>query len=349
MGGGVASPELAREVCKAGALGTMTASFIPADDVRKGIRTIREGTDRPFSANLLMCPELVNPPAADAAAAKAVQKAIDPLRGRLGLPPKEDVPAPVAKFVMENLQVCLDEKVPVLSVGLGNPGKTVVDDCHKRGMKVTVMVSSVRDAKVAEAIGVDAIVVQGWEAGGHRSHFENSDALQQGSVGTLALVGEVVDQVKVPVIAAGGISDGRGIVAALAMGAAGVQLGTRFVATAESGSSAAYKKALLEKGADDTMITNRASGWYARAIRNEVIEHMAATDPTPIPFPLQLRLQRDLLELAKQKDDARTLHLWAGQGVGKVRDIPGAGEVVQRLVAEAIEVLRKRLPQAIEV
>ena len=165
-------------------------------------------------------------------------------------------------------------------------------ECHRRDVKVIAMVTTVADAITVEAAGVDAVVAQGAEAGGHRAHFEKPASPERGAVGTLALVPQLVDSLRVPVIAAGGIADGRGLVAALALGATGVLMGTRFVATRESMAFAAFKKALLEESGEDTSITDAFTGRYARVLPTAFVERYGRTalgeDRAPKPSAIRL-------------------------------------------------------------
>jgi len=268
---GVAGPDLAAEVSNAGGLGILAAVRLTADQLRTGIRQIRAKTTRPFGVNLLLPRDLRPPvPVADISAqtVAAVQAALNPMRVALGLPPTIARPAPPSDLIADTFQVILDERVPVFSIGLGNPGPEMVADCHRRGIKVIAMVTTVEDARAVEATGVDAVVAQGSEAGGHRSHFEKPASAELGTIGTAALVPAVVEAVRIPVIAAGGLADGRGLVMALALGASGVLMGTRFVATRESMAHEAYKKALLERSGDTTTLTDAFTGRFARVLRN---------------------------------------------------------------------------------
>jgi nitronate monooxygenase len=286
--GGIAGPELAATVSNAGGLGILAGFSLTADQLREAIRAIKRQTDRPFGVNLLLPPE-VRPPmrAADlpAQTVQAVQAALNPLRAHLGLPPKSERPAQLPDLVPESFQVILEERVPVFSVGLGNPGAEMVEACHRQGTKVIAMVTTVEDARLVEATGLDAVVAQGAEAGGHRSHFVKPVSGEMGTVGTVALVPEVVDALRIPVIAAGGLADGRGLVSTLALGASGVLMGTRFVATRESMAPEVHKKALLERSANATTLTDVLSGRFARALRNDFTTAYGRSGAPVLPFP----------------------------------------------------------------
>jgi nitronate monooxygenase len=344
--GGVAGPELAAEVSNAGGLGILAATLTPPDRVRQSIHELRDRTDAPFGVNLLMMPELLEPVSTELLTEDelaAAHAALAPMRDALELPAKSSRPRTAPAVIDACLEVILDERVPVFSVGLGDPGRQVVDACHAVGTKVIAMVTSVADARAVAASGVDAIVAQGLEAGGHRSHFRKPGVGVAADVGTLALVPEVVDAVNVPVVAAGGIVDGRGLVAALALGASGVLLGSRFLVTRESTAPESHKKALLERTGAETVVTDLWSGRYARVLRNGYLEQYEASGAPPLPFPTQMLANADVRATAEQRDEADYLPLWGGQAVGQIQDLPWAGDVVRDLVDEARRLLSSGL------
>ena len=186
---------------------------------------------------------------------------------------------------------------------------------------------------------MDVVVAQGLEAGGHRSTGAKGPSAESAGIGTLALVPQILDAVNVPVVAAGGIADGRGLAAALTLGASGILLGTRFVATRESMAQDVYKKALLESEADATTITDAFSGLYARALRNTFARDYAASGAPVLPALLQRNAAADVFAAAAAKQDGSYLPMWSGQSVGLIRDLPGAADVVEAIVREARAVL----------
>jgi nitronate monooxygenase len=204
------------------------------------------------------------------------------------------------------------------------------------------MVANVDDARAAADAGVDIIVAQGAEAGGHRSAWR-ADA--RADVGVFALVPEVVDAVNVPVVAAGGIADGRGLVAARALGAAGVLLGTRFVATRESMAPDFWKQAILRSSSDATTVTRAFTGLPARVLRNRFQQEYDASSAPVLPGLLQAALEQDIWMAAARGNQPDYFPLFAGQSVGVIRDLPGAGEVVAAIVREA-EAVTQRLARS---
>jgi nitronate monooxygenase len=189
--------------------------------------------------------------------------------------------------------------------------------------------------------GVDVIVAQGFEAGGHRSVWTKPTSQSVASVSTMALVPQVVDVVRQPVVAAGGIGDGRGLAAALALGASGALLGTRFVATRESMAPQMFKDAILAATSDETAITDAFTGLYARALRNRFIDEYAASGAPVLPSLLQATAAQDVFIAAVKASDPQYYPLMAGQSAGFVADLPSAGEVVRAIVAEAEMTLRR--------
>jgi nitronate monooxygenase len=347
--GSVAGPDLAAEVSRAGGLGVIGALNQPPDEISRRIRFVREHTDRPFGVNLWLHSEL-RPPVDVKTIAPAtierVQSTLNTFRERLEIPPVTAAPPPAPDFVEPGLDVILDERVPVFSAGIGLPSADLVKRCHSRGVKVMAMVATVQGARDAAAAGVDVIVAQGGDAGGHRSVGVKPANPETAMIGTMALVPQIVDIVRVPVVAAGGIADGRGLVAALALGAQGILLGTRFVATRESMAPEFYKKSLLERDADATMMTDAFTGQWARALRNTLaVEYRAAGAPT-LPSLLQQAAAQDVYVAATKRQDSEYFPMYAGQSVGLIHNVPGAGEVVETIVREAREVLadlRKRI------
>jgi nitronate monooxygenase len=340
--GGIAGPDLVAEVSRAGGLGILAGLNVPPEELRSRIRHVRELTDRPFGVNLWLHTEL-RPPADPAtisdARLAAVHSVLNGFRAQLGLPARAARPGAVPDIISAQVEMILEERPPVFSIGLGDPGPDLVVRCRAQGIKVVAMVATVEDARAVAASGVDAIVAQGSEAGGHRSTWAKRPSPDAASVGTMALVPQIVDAVQVPVVAAGGISDGRGLVAALALGAVGILLGTRFVATRESMAPEFWKKSLLERDGDDTTVTDAFSGLWLRTLRNTYTAEYQASGAPVLPPLLQTRAAQDVVEEARRRGEGEYFPMLAGQGVGLVRDLPGAGEVIETIVREARVVL----------
>jgi enoyl-[acyl-carrier protein] reductase II len=242
-----------------------------------------------------------------------------------------DLLAPLPQMIVPYLPILYEEEVKIFVAGLAVPER-YVGEMKAHGMKIMVMCGKVKHAVRAEAAGADVVAAQGTEAGGHT-----------GEIGTLALVPQVVDAVKLPVVAAGGIVDGRGVVAALALGAQGAVIGTRFIATPEATAARQYREALVRAEQDETIRTRTYSGKPLRALRNPyILEHEA--DPSKMrPFPEQLVLsaQRNVMAYWNPEADPQKTCFPAGQGVGGFREIKPAGDVLREIVAQAEAVLRR--------
>src|SRR5436853_786445 len=252
MAGGPTTPELVAAASGAGGLGIFAGAALSLDVLEQAVAAIGEVT---FGVNF----QLVAP--GSGGDVDRVQAAIDPLRTELGLPAgSREVQAPEVS-VDEQVALCLLRGVRVLTFALGDPSRFV-----GQGALVGATVTTVEEAVHVAAAGVDFVIAQGAEAGGHRSTFDVSDDVPL--VGTMALVPQVVDAVDVPVVATGGILDGRGVAAALALGAAGAQLGTRFMLAREAGTAPGYREALLRALETDTIVTTAFTGRPARSIRN---------------------------------------------------------------------------------
>jgi nitronate monooxygenase len=341
--GGVAGPDLVSEVCRAGGLGILAGLNLSPDDLRAVIRRVRALTDRPFGVNLWLHSALrppVDPATVPAPVLQAVQGTLNEFRSRLGIPPSLARPAAAPDVVEAALRVILDERVPVFSGALGRLDRELVSACHVRGVKVMIMAATVEDARQAVAAGADVIVAQGSEAGGHRS-VDGKPASPEAvaGTGTIALIPQMVDAVRVPVVAAGGLADGRGLVAALALGASGVLLGTRFVATRESQAPEFYKKRVLEGESEATTVTDAFTGIWARALSNTFSRDYRASGAPVLPPVLQRHAANDVYQASLQQGDGEYYPMWSGQSVGLIRDLPGAAEVVGAIIREARAVL----------
>jgi nitronate monooxygenase len=342
----VAGPELVAEVCRAGALGIIAGLNVEPEALRSQIRHIRELTSRPFGVNLWLHPAVESPIDVRTIAPETVagaQAELNRFRAELGLAPQTAGPGPLPDFLERQIDVIIEERVPVLSIGLGDPRHERVARCRERGIRVMAMATTVDDARALEASGVDVIAAQGGEAGGHRSNWVKPRSPQAASVGTMVLVPEIVDAVRVPVLAAGGIADGRGLVAALALGAQGVLLGTRFVATRESIAVQFFKEAILSGKADQTRVTDVFTGLYARGIKNRLMEDYEASEAPVLPGLTQRSIAQDLYTAAAKRGDREHFPMLAGQSLGIIHDLPGAADVVKAIMVEA-ERVRARLP-----
>jgi nitronate monooxygenase len=335
MAGGWTTPALAAAVSEAGGLGMLAGARLTADELRAQIVETHRRTRRPFGVNFLLAPPTL--PDGDDPASPRV---LDEIRRRLGLPaPLAPAPPPIS--VADGLDMALEARVPIVSFAMGSPAAWI-ERLHAAGATIMAAVTTVVEAREVAAAGVDVLVAQGAEAGGHRSTFETGGSDPLPLVGTMALVPAVADAVSVPVVAAGGIMDGRGIVAALALGAAGVQLGTRFLLAHESGAPPSYRRQLLRADETATVVTDVFSGRPARGLRNAFVRMFEQRGARPLGWPRQGAAALDIYR-ASLEDDGEWATLFAGQGLPLARREQPAGEIVRELVAEAREV-RERLP-----
>jgi nitronate monooxygenase len=316
---GVQGSALAVAVCNAGALGSLPCALLDPDALRKELAAIRVQTDRPFNVNFF-CHA---PPAPSAEREAAWRAALAPYYAELGVDvgaiPQGGGRVP---FSPEAAEV-LDELRPaVVSFHFGLPSPELLARVRGWGAKVLCSATTVAEALWLEARGVDAVIAQGIEAGGHRGMFLSDDLTTQ--VGTLALVPQIVSAVKVPVIAAGGIGDARGVRAALALGAAGVQVGTAYLLCPEATTSAVHRAALKGDGARHTAVTNVFSGRPARGIVNRVVREVGPISAAAPAFPLAAAALAPLRAKAESVGSGEFSPLWSGQNASGCREVPAA-------------------------
>lgn len=331
---GSTTPELVAAVSNAGGLGSLGAANMTPGQITDAIGRIRQLTDRPFCVNLF--------------AGGREERDADPtmmldILGRshmeLGIPAPES-PAPTDDPFPAQLDAVIEAAPPVFSFTFGIPGPDALARLKERGIVTVGTATTVAEARLLVEAGVDAVVAQGSEAGGHRGTFDGS--IDKAMIGTMALVPQVVDAVPVPVIASGGIMDGRGIVAALALGATAVQMGTAFLACKEASVPPAYREALRQTPGERTTITRAFSGRHARGIVNDFIEAWHDREEDILPFPLQNIATRPLRNAASAANDSRFLSMWAGQGAAMAREPLPAAHLIRQLIRE-MDDIRHRL------
>ena len=284
----VANASIAAAVSNAGGVGLIAGGAAPADVIREEIRRAKELTDKPFGVNVM----LMNPSTPDL------------------------------------MQLCIDERVAVVTTGAGNPGQ-YIDGLKQAGIKVIPVVPSVALAKRMERAGADAVVAEGMESGGHI-----------GELTTMALVPQVVDAVSIPVIAAGGIADGRGLAAAIMLGAQGVQIGTRFLAAKECEISPEFKKMVLESRDTSTVVTGRCTGHPCRTLKNKFARELIAREKDGIDPEEFERLGSGSLRAAVKDGDTEKGSFMCGQIAGLIKKEEPAADIVQEIVFEAERLLR---------
>jgi nitronate monooxygenase len=322
---GVQGSALASAVSKAGGLGALPCAMLAPEAMRRELTAIRAQTDQPFNVNFFCH----RPPQADAAREAAWRARLAPYFAELQID-AATVPSGPGRlpFNAEAADVLAEFRPPVVSFHFGLPAPELLARVRAWGAKVLSSATTVDEARWLEARGVDAIIAQGAEAGGHRGMFLSEDVATQ--VGTFALVRQVADAVKVPVIAAGGIADAQGVAAALALGAAGVQVGTAYLLCPEATTSALHRQALKSDAARVTVLTNVFTGRPARGMLNRVVRELGPICGDAPAFPLAAPAMGALRAKAEAKGSSDFSPLWAGQNASGCREIP-AGELTREL------------------
>jgi nitronate monooxygenase len=338
--------ELVVAVSEAGGLGVLGGSGFSVDELRGVIREIRKLTGKPFGVDLLLPQSLADTSAAGGADEMPLSAIISTLpdkykdwikkvRDELGLPQVE-IMVKLNTTTMkpkESVQICIEEKVPLFCAGLGNPG-WMVKDAHAAGMKVLGITGNSKNARRMAQSGIDLLVAQGHEGGGHT-----------GRIGTMALLPAAIDAAApVPVLAAGGIGDGRGLAAALAMGCVGVWVGTRFLTTVEGGALPVNKQRILDSTDEDTRVSTAYTGKTLRASYNKFHDLWAESKLDPLPFPMQTLISSHLLAAFIEANKNDYVGGLAGQISGIIREIKPARQVLEEMVEEAVDILTRRLP-----
>ena len=345
--------ELVVAVSEAGGLGVLGASGYSIEELRQDIREIKARTDKPYGVDLLLPKNIAG--LDEMAAAGVEELPISQILQTLPQPyqdwvakMRKDLDIPEVEIMVrtdtttmrpqEAVKVCIEEKIPLFCAGLGNPG-FMVEDAHANGVKVLAITGNVKNARRMAESGIDLLVAQGHEAGGHT-----------GRIGTMALVPPCIDAAyPVPVLAAGGIADGRGLAAALAMGCVGAWVGTRFLATTEGGAPEAIKQHILQATDEDTRVSTMFTGKTLRSIYSRFHDAWDESGLDPLPFPMQIMISSALLAGFIQANVDDYIGGFAGQASGMINEIKPAREVLEDMVEEGAEILSKKLPESVTV
>lgn len=325
---GVQGSALAAAVSAAGALGSLPAAMLTPDALRGEVAEIRRRTDRPFNVNFFCHAE----PRFDAVRDAAWREALRPYYEELGVPIEAAASAPARAPFDAAHAAAIDELRPaVVSFHFGLPDEALLERVRRTGAKILSSATTVEEARWLEWRGVDAVIAQGLEAGGHRGMFLTHDVTTQ--VGTLALLPQIVDAVRVPVIAAGGIADARGVAAAFRLGASGVQIGTAYLLCPEATTSPVHRAALQSETARHTALTNAITGRPARAIVNRIVRELGPLRADVPEFPLATSAVMPLRAAAESRGSGDFSPLWAGQNASHCRAIPAA-ELTRELASQ---------------
>ena len=348
----VTGARLAAAVSEAGGLGVIGAAMMSLDELVEAIREVRSLTKKPFGVDMLL-PADIGPSTEEVAGLKELtyeslmemlpreqRDFVETLKQEIGIP-KTPVTLKLDTTTFksrEAVDICLEEKVPVFAAGLGNPA-FMVEEAHAQGMVVMGLVGNVKSARRIKESGVDIVIAQGTEAGGHT-----------GRIGTLALVPQVVDAVSpLPVLAAGGIGDGRGLAAALALGAEGVWVGTAFLATDESDEFQFNKEKVVQANEEGTQVTKIFTGKTMRGIKCDLMRRWDEAGMKTLPMPFQTLLMAELVNGLTQGGPLEYIAGPGGQVSGMIKEIRPAKVVLEDIVAGAIRILSEDIPQRVEV
>jgi nitronate monooxygenase len=326
---GVAFSEMAVAVSEAGGLGSLACALLTAEQIVAEVKAIRDQTSRPINLNFFCH----RPPQRDAEREAAWMRVLEHYFVELGLDSRA-VPALPGRAAFDSAMSDLvaELRPNVVSFHFGLPEKTLLARVRETGAKILSTATTVQEAQWLEAEGCDAIIAQGLEAGGHRGMFLTEEVSTQ--VGTLSLVPQVLDSVKIPVIAAGGIADGRGIAAAFALGAAAVQVGTTYLLSPESRTSPLYRQELLNHG-NQTALTNVFTGRPARAIMKRFVREVGPMSQLVPDFPIATCFSVPLSVASEAKGATDFTPLWSGQSAHLAREV-SAKEITHRLASEAL-------------
>jgi nitronate monooxygenase len=330
MGGGASTPELVAAVSNAGGLGSLGCYHLEPDAIRSAAADVRRLTAGPFNLNLWIPREREDVPGTpDPARALA---RLQPYRDELGLPPLAEPPAPTVQDFERQFEAVLEARPAIFSFIFGLLPAPMVAEARRRGIALLGTATTVEEAEALEESGVDFVCASGFEAGGHRGSFLRS--AEQSLTGTLSLVPQVVSAVRVPVLAAGGIADGRGVAAVRVLGAAAAQIGTAFLMCRESGASDRHRAALADQArARRTALTRAYTGRLARMLANRVTDEMAQSPAELLPYPLQNELTRELRYAAARAGRDDLLPFYGGQSA-PLATLGSAADLVKILAEE---------------
>jgi len=311
MAGGLTTSKLVAGVSNSGGLGSIGAGYMTPVQMREQIREIKQLTSNFFGINLFI-PNEFNISQDQINSANQI---LQPIREQLGLHRNDNLEIPefnnVFEVFNEQIKTVIEERVPVCSFTFGIPSREVIRELKKHNIILMGTATTVREAIENEKAGMDIVVVQGSEAGGHRGSFISED--QENLIGLMSLIPQVVDNVSIPVAAAGGIMDGRGLMASISLGAKGVQMGTAFLTCAESGANEIFKEEILHAHEDQTVLTRSFSGKWARGIKNKFISEMKQVESIFPDYPVQNTLTKEIRNTSSSLENRNFMSLWAGQ------------------------------------
>ena len=334
MAGGATTPKLVAAVSNAGGLGSFAGGYATSKQLLENIKEIKKLTDKPFSVNLFI-PAKSTP---SNNKYERINALLNVYRSELGISQQPLMPFLDDPFE-EKISIIISEKVPVFSFTFGIPSQPILKKLKSQNIITIGTCTTVNEGLEIEKAGCDAVVGQGSDAGGHRGTFLGS--FDSAYIGTMSLIPQLTSKLQIPVIAAGGIMDGRGIVASLALGASAVQMGTSFLTCSESGINQTYKNAILASTEESTVITPVFSGKPARGIKNRFIEEMKNHINDILDYPIQNYLTQDIRLKAAQLNNSELLSLWAGQGtrLNRVQNVSTLLDEIEKEIQSTIKMI----------
>ncbi|AXI10729.1 2-nitropropane dioxygenase [Oceanobacillus zhaokaii] len=325
MAGGITTPELVAAVSNEGALGTIGAGYLSASSLKEAIRGVKSLTNKPFAVNLFAANLEVF-----TEDIQEMQAFLNTIRTTLEIDSGNDL-VKVNDYLQEKIYIIIQENVPVVSTAFGSLSSVLIERLKDNNVKLIGMATNLNEAKQLEDAGYDLVVAQGYEAGGHRGTFDTVNNPNGSDIGLITLVQSFIDQINIPIVAAGGIYRKEQIDALIQMGAAGVQLGTVFLMAKEAGTNPSYRRAIIKAEMDDTVITRSFTGRPARLIHNSFVQKVEESKIEVLPFPIQNELTKDIRAAGSEFAIANVQALFAGQGVGALKKEETVEEIIAKL------------------
>lgn len=329
MAGGITTPELVSAVSNNGGLGMIGAGYMSPEKLRTCIHEVRQKTENNFGVNVFVPSEFhVTEETIDTS-----KKSLESIYKTLSIDVNMLLEIPTSKCTYQKyekqLEVIIEEDVPICSFTFGVPSKETIKKLKDNGIILVGTATTVREAILIEKLEMDVVVAQGYEAGGHRGSFLNRS--EDGAIGTMSLVPQIADAVDLPVVAAGGIMDSRGLRAAMFLGAKAVQMGTAFLTCQESGANELHKKAILNAEEDETTLTRSFSGKMARGLKNQFIREMKEKEKELPDYPIQNYLTNPIRKVANEQQKKEYMSLWSGQSPRLAKN-QTVGELIHQIM-----------------
>ncbi|WP_338448699.1 nitronate monooxygenase [Niallia oryzisoli] len=335
MAGGTTTSQLVAAVSNSGGLGMIGAGYLTPAQLREQMREVKQLTVNNFGVNLFV-PTEFNVPQDKIDFAneklKSIKHQLNIVEDSYHLPDA----GKLNKTFYEHIDVLIEEKVPVCSFTFGVPSMEILSRLKKQNILLIGTATTVKEALEIQKVGMDMIVVQGSEAGGHRGNFIHEQ--HESMIGLMSLIPQVVDCVNIPVIAAGGIMDGRGLMAAICLGAGAVQMGTAFLTCKESGANKLHKEAILQSDEDQITVTRAFSGKWARGINNKFISAMQESETAFPEFPVQNTLTQSIRKASAAQNNPDYMSLWSGQSPRLAKSL-SAEELINDIMSQAAKII----------